>query len=151
MCVPEFLWCEMYRGNIGTSNSSGCMLPFDGMYDCICLQIEPYLYYLQYLTYRELNQEPKPLETSKKLSKFTEIMKSARFKSSKGEAFVSCGHLDTSLNMLGHCYELEQKWESARKSYETSLRMQPQRNAAVLHITRLQTTLPQTRRNTDGD
>ena len=58
MCVPEFLQCEMYRGNIGTSNSSGCMLPFDGMYDCICLQIEPYLYYLQYLTYRELNQEP---------------------------------------------------------------------------------------------
>ncbi|KAH3740215.1 hypothetical protein DPMN_046914 [Dreissena polymorpha] len=93
MCVPELLRCETYRGNIGTSNSSGCLLPFDGMYDCICLQIDPYLYYLQYLTYRKLNQEPKLLEAFKKLSKFTEIMKSAKYKPSQGEAFVSCGHL----------------------------------------------------------
>ncbi|KAH3740227.1 hypothetical protein DPMN_046926 [Dreissena polymorpha] len=35
MCVPEFLRCVMYRGNIGTSNSSVCLFPLYSMDDCI--------------------------------------------------------------------------------------------------------------------
>ncbi|XP_052234371.1 uncharacterized protein LOC127846956 isoform X2 [Dreissena polymorpha] len=135
MCVPAFLRYELCRGRLCTLTSSGVGLYID--YDLICVQIEPYLYYLQYLTYRELHKEPKQSEALKKLSIIIEIIKSSRVISFKKNAFAAHGFCDTSLNMLGHCLELEQKWESAWKNYTTSLRLQPEANAAALHLTRL--------------
>ncbi|KAH3780347.1 hypothetical protein DPMN_158160 [Dreissena polymorpha] len=87
MCIPEFLRCEMYQFRFGTG---------------MCVQIEPYLYYLQYRTYRLLNQEHKQSEALLKLTIFTKIIKPTQFNS----------HFDLSLKMLMHCLELEQKKES---------------------------------------
>ncbi|KAH3846010.1 hypothetical protein DPMN_088306 [Dreissena polymorpha] len=137
MCVPEFLRCEKYRGRFGADTSSGFLSPLYSNYDCICFRIEPYLYYLQYLTYRELRQKHKQSEALMKLLIFTEIIKSTGFISSKSDDSAACGFFDTSLNMLGHCFELEQKLESAWKTYKTSLQLQPKRNASALHIIRL--------------
>ncbi|XP_052226415.1 uncharacterized protein LOC127841554 isoform X1 [Dreissena polymorpha] len=135
MCVPEFLRCEMYRKRFGTPASSG-LSQVHSNDDCICVQIKPYLYYLQYLTYKELQQEPYKSKALMKLSMYTNFITSTRLSSSKGgNIFLS--HFDTSLNMLGHCLELEQKLESAWKTYVISLKMLPERNAAVLHIIRL--------------
>ncbi|KAH3740641.1 hypothetical protein DPMN_047350 [Dreissena polymorpha] len=133
MCVPAFLRCEMYQGRVGTFTTNNVVLY--SMYDFIRVQIQPYLYYLQYITYRVLHQEHKQYEALLKFLIFTEINKSTRFLSSKNDGV--CGFFDTSLNMLGHCLELEQKLESAWETYTTSLQMQPGHNAAILHITRL--------------
>ncbi|KAH3783911.1 hypothetical protein DPMN_161861 [Dreissena polymorpha] len=62
MSVPEFLRCEMYRGGLGTYTSYGFLPQRHRKEDNICLQIEPYLYYLQYLTYNKLHQERKQSE-----------------------------------------------------------------------------------------
>ncbi|KAH3751828.1 hypothetical protein DPMN_186404 [Dreissena polymorpha] len=118
----------MHRWRFDIETSPNFFLsPLYNHEDSICVQIQPYLYYLQYLTYRELNQEHKQSEALTKLSIFTEI--------NKFTGFVS--HFDTSLNMLGHCFELEKKFESAWMTYKTSLHMLPEKNAAVLHIIRL--------------
>ncbi|KAH3777562.1 hypothetical protein DPMN_179009 [Dreissena polymorpha] len=137
MCVPEFLRCEMYRGRFGTNTSSSVVFPFYSTADCISVQIEPYLYYMQYLTYRELHQEPKRMEVLMKLLKFTTSIKIRRVVLSNGDILLSFDHFDTSLNMLGHCLELEQNLELAWITYRASLKMLPQRNAAALHIVRL--------------
>ncbi|XP_052221480.1 uncharacterized protein LOC127838017 [Dreissena polymorpha] len=135
MCVPEFLRCEMYRRLCGINTPT--RLPFYYKEECMCVQIEPYLYYLQYLTYRELHREPQQSQALRKLSRFTEIMKPTRIISPNGDIFLSFAHFDASLNMLGHCLELEQKLKSALNTYKASLQMVPQKNAAVLHIIRL--------------
>ncbi|XP_052248377.1 uncharacterized protein LOC127856299 isoform X2 [Dreissena polymorpha] len=137
MCVPEFLRCEMYRWRFGTNTSSDFRIPFYSNEDCICALIEPYLYYIQYLTYRELHQERKRSDALEKILKFTTNIKFRRVVSSNGDMFQSFDHFDTSLNILGHCFELEQNFVLAWITYILSLRMLPQRNAAVLHIIRL--------------
>ncbi|KAH3829325.1 uncharacterized protein LOC127881880 [Dreissena polymorpha] len=133
MCVPDFLRCEMYRGRF--------MLSIYSKEDCICVPIEPYLYYLQYLTYRELHQDRKQSEALKKLSNFTKNIKPTilipSHSESHGDIWLSFPYFDTSLNMLGHCFELEQKFELAWRTYTTSLQLLPDGNAAILHKTRL--------------
>ncbi|KAH3740553.1 uncharacterized protein LOC127851000 [Dreissena polymorpha] len=135
MCVPVFLRYEMFLDSFGTCQS--CEVGLNMYFDNICVQIEPYLYYLQYLTYRQLHQEPKQCEALMKLSIFTEIVTSTRFISSIHNCLLARGYLNTSLNMLGHCFELENKLETAWKTYSTSLRLKPERNASALHTTRL--------------
>ncbi|KAH3713735.1 hypothetical protein DPMN_073537 [Dreissena polymorpha] len=136
MCVPVFLRCELYRGRFGTLTFPDYLLPFCSNDECICVQIEPYLYYLQYLTYKLLNQEPKRTEALMKLFKCITLIEPRQFISSEGDIFF-ISHSDTSLNMLGHCFELEQNLKMAWVMYATSAKMLPQRNAAVLHIIRL--------------
>ncbi|KAH3814810.1 hypothetical protein DPMN_143323 [Dreissena polymorpha] len=137
MCVPKFLHCEMYRGSFGTYLSSECMSQFYSNYDCICVKTEPYLYFLQYLTYKELHQEPKKLEALEKLSQFTKISVYTRLVAFDYDVVLPFANLDTSLNMLGHCMELEENFELAWENYKYSIQLLPQRNAAVLHIIRL--------------
>ncbi|KAH3713786.1 hypothetical protein DPMN_073588 [Dreissena polymorpha] len=136
MCVPEFLRCEMYRGRFGILTLPDYLLPFCSYDECICVQIEPYLYYLQYLTYKLLNREPKRTEALMKLGKFITLIKPIPFISSEGDIFY-ISHFDTSLNMLGHCFELEQNLKMAWETYTSFAKMLTQRNAAVLHIIRL--------------
>ncbi|KAH3727353.1 uncharacterized protein LOC127853806 [Dreissena polymorpha] len=136
MCVPEFLRYEMYRASFGDS-TSGFSFPFYSRFGCICVQIEPYLYYLQYVTYRKLHKELQQSKALMKLSTYTEIIKPTRLISECDELFLTFAHFDTSLNMLGHCLELEQKLKSAWKTYTTSLHMVPDDNASLLHIIRL--------------
>ncbi|KAH3706301.1 hypothetical protein DPMN_065686 [Dreissena polymorpha] len=57
--------------------------------------------------------------------------------SSDGDSCISFAHFDTTLNMLGHCFELELKLELAWKTYKKSILLLPQRNADILHIIRL--------------
>ncbi|KAH3812510.1 hypothetical protein DPMN_140945 [Dreissena polymorpha] len=132
MCASEFLRCELYRDWFGTNTSPGV-----GLYDNydISVQIDSILFYLQYLTYRELHQEPKQTEALMKLMKliFTEIYKSTRFHI----PCVAHGFFNTSLNMLGHCYELENMLELGWNTYKTSVQLLIEGNAAALHIARL--------------
>ncbi|KAH3870054.1 hypothetical protein DPMN_033233 [Dreissena polymorpha] len=107
MCVPEFLRCK-----IGNYSSSDVMLTCICIDDCICVHIEPYLYYLQYLTYRLLNLEPKRSQSLMKLELFTNIVKPELFMSPVDEIFCE-SRFGTSLNMLEHCLELEQKLQMA--------------------------------------
>ncbi|KAH3866362.1 hypothetical protein DPMN_029424 [Dreissena polymorpha] len=108
MCVPELMGCKMYRGLFGNYSSSDVMLACTCNDDCICVHIEPYIYHLQYLTYRLLNLEPKRSQSLMKLVLFTNIVIPERFISPVDEIFC-ISHFDTSLNMLEHCLELEQK------------------------------------------
>ncbi|KAH3829327.1 hypothetical protein DPMN_131323 [Dreissena polymorpha] len=102
MCSSEFLRCEMYRWCLGTvSSTEKLLVACHNKEDSICVQIEPYLYYLQYLTYRVLNQGPKQSKALMKLLIFTQIFKPTKLTLSNGNIFLS--HFDTSLNMLGHC------------------------------------------------
>ncbi|KAH3804020.1 hypothetical protein DPMN_132294 [Dreissena polymorpha] len=116
MCVPELLRCEMYSFLVGNHSSSNIMLPFHGNYrDCMCVHIDPFLSYLQYLTYRLLKQNQKRSEALVKLLLFTDIVKPEKIITLNTEIFF-ISHFDSSLKMLWHCQELEHKLESVWKT-----------------------------------
>lgn len=100
-CVPSHLadWLSPFDKEEACESAGWNMIRVD------CL---PFLYYLQYLTYRELKKE------SEKNAAFTKL-KQYSWSVDKGH-----GHFETTLNMLGHCCELEGETSVANLLYNIS-------------------------------
>jgi len=124
-CVPPFLWFEMYRGagdNIDHRHNSERV-----WMDWAEVDAQPFMLYMQYLTFRSLGKRHRQLQVLGDLE----------------DLLLSPDHLNQSYhpesveNMVGHCYELEGDLQSALRAYRHSIENVPRNNAANWHIQRL--------------
>ncbi|KAH3737816.1 hypothetical protein DPMN_044411 [Dreissena polymorpha] len=95
--------------------------------DCAEVDARPFLHYLQYLTYGGLGERNNQLQAL------------GVFESSILDITddLNLYHPETTLNLLGHCYEMEGDYARALHYYETSLRLFETNNAANWHIRRV--------------
>jgi len=125
-CVPQFLWCEMYRA-VGddVDHRHG---PERYWMDWAEVDALPFLLYLQYLTYRGLRVRHRQLEAFYRLKDIATSV----------DILNQLYHNDTVLNLYGHCCELEGDVQEALDAYNYSLRARPRNNAANWHRRRLE-------------
>jgi len=123
-CAPRILWCEMYRA-IG-DDVDHIDLRERALMDCAEVDVQPFLLYLQYLTYRGLGLRHRQLEA------FDGLKDIVRFKVNQ------LYHRWTVFNLLGHCFELEGNVEVALDIYNISVEDMPRNNAANWHKQRLE-------------
>ncbi|KAH3820897.1 hypothetical protein DPMN_122646 [Dreissena polymorpha] len=84
----------------------------------------PFLYYLQYLTYRTLGERDKQLHALRVLKSYIFDIRN----------HTNLYHTETAVNLLGHCCEKEEDYEGALHYYELSLRRRDANNAANWHV-----------------
>ncbi|XP_052790044.1 uncharacterized protein LOC128224277 [Mya arenaria] len=123
-CLPQFLEFEMQR-TVGQGDKQHRHSELDDWMDMAIIDSIPFLYYLQYLTYRQLGEQERRVRSLKKLHTYVFFESGDR------------GHIETALNVLGHCFELENMHIVAWACYARSLRLFPYNNAARWHIMRL--------------
>ncbi|KAH3784259.1 hypothetical protein DPMN_162213 [Dreissena polymorpha] len=116
--VPGQLVAEFYR-TIKVEDS-GCRLLSDYWIDLAVVDSLSYLYYLQYLTFRTTGL------LSDKDGAFTNLH-------SKYREY----HTKTSLNLIGHCFELEGKLSEAWGVNKHLVKPRPHNNAAYWHMFRI--------------
>ncbi|XP_052777135.1 uncharacterized protein LOC128214611 [Mya arenaria] len=123
-CVPLHLVYEMVRTVEDEDRQQSHPAHLYAWMNHIVIDCVPFLNYLQYLTHRQMNQRHRKLRALNNLYFY--------ISSSEGH-----GHIDTAWNMLGHCYELENKQDQAWFCYNTSLQLYPRNNAANWHMARI--------------
>ncbi|XP_052816756.1 uncharacterized protein LOC128243192 [Mya arenaria] len=124
-CVPEHLVYEMFR-TVGDEDRQQRRPATNYKWmDLAVIDCIPFLYYLQYLTYRQLNMHHRKDAVRAKLHHYIHT-------DSQGH-----GHIETALNMMGNCYELENRLDVAWMCYSTSLEIYPRNNAANWHVARI--------------
>ncbi|XP_052789522.1 uncharacterized protein LOC128223998 [Mya arenaria] len=123
-CVPGFLVYEMHRTIRPEDFHHRNPGPDDWM-DLVVIDSTPFMFYLQYLTFRQLGEEERRLEALDKLNNYVCFESRSR------------GPVDTALHVLGHCFELENRYDLAWTCYRKSLDLFPYNNAARWHIIRL--------------
>jgi len=124
-CAPLFLWYEMCR-DVGDDVNKRKLPDLQWM-NYFEVDARPFLFYLQYLTFRSLGVRHRQL---KAFAGLRYIMRS-------NEAHTLY-HQETFLNLLGHCYELEGDVMLALATYRDSQVYMPRNNAANHHIARLE-------------
>ncbi|XP_052788324.1 uncharacterized protein LOC128223108 [Mya arenaria] len=123
-CVPAFLVYEMHR--VIRPDDFYHRHPINDYWmDLVIIDSKPFMFYLQYLTFRQIGEEERRLEVLDKLHNYVCVESRGR------------GHMETALNVLGQCYELENQYDMARTCYRKSLELFPYNNAARWHINRL--------------
>ncbi|XP_052812066.1 uncharacterized protein LOC128239464 [Mya arenaria] len=123
-CIPKHLGYEMYRTHT-LADFQERHFKNDAWMSYAVVDAVPLMFYLQFLTYRQLNMSEKKVTALEKLDSYAFYPRG------------SPGHIDTICNMLGHCYELENNLEEASTFYKDSLYVRPRNNAAIWHIIRL--------------
>ncbi|XP_052796267.1 uncharacterized protein LOC128228804 [Mya arenaria] len=122
-CVPKHFAYEMYRAASREEIEMREPLVDDWM-DMAVVDSLPYLYYLQYLTFKKLNVSTRVDQARSKLINYV-------------AQYNGYGHLETALNLLGHFFEMENNHWLAYVMYCKSLQAQRKNNAANWHIMRL--------------
>ncbi|XP_052793241.1 uncharacterized protein LOC128227077 [Mya arenaria] len=156
-CLPAFLCFEMHRTKRPEDRQRRCKLQ-DIWMDLAIIDSIPFLYYLQYLTYRQLGEYERTRDSLVKLLNYCtpffyydayltflqqeehgqrvypehEVRNDPLFERRGGN------HIDTALHVLGHCFELENRHDMALLCYRKSLELIPYNNAATWHIERLE-------------
>ncbi|KAH3784078.1 hypothetical protein DPMN_162029 [Dreissena polymorpha] len=123
-CIPWQLVAEFYRTVTAEDKaySRELHLPMKWM-DLAVVDALPYMYYLQYLIFRTTG-----LISDKDIA----------FKNLQTAIFrVQNDHIDTSLNLIGHCYELEGNLPKAWRVYKFSVELKSKNNAAYWHMFRM--------------
>jgi hypothetical protein len=121
-CTPGNLVFEMYR----TITEQDLLERHYGntWMDMAMVDPIPLVYYMQYLNYGRLGDRLLQERALENLNIYTR------------ECFRH-GHFETVLNLLGHCFEMENRIDLANEMYKFSLQFYPDNNAAKWHITRL--------------
>ncbi|XP_053392252.1 uncharacterized protein LOC128554942 [Mercenaria mercenaria] len=121
-CVPRELQYEMYR------STQDDLLHRDEVkdywMDWAVVDSLPFLYFLQYKTYRQLQRFDDQHEALANLARTTETEE-------------NLGHRETALNLIGQCMEQENQPNKALHCYMMSLKVRERNNAARFHICRL--------------
>ncbi|KAH3784208.1 hypothetical protein DPMN_162160 [Dreissena polymorpha] len=117
-CVPGQLVAEFYRTI--TVEDSSCRIFTDYWMDLAVVDSLAYLYYLQYLTFRTTGL------LSDKNGAFTNLHSEYREY-----------HTETTLNLIGHCCEMEGILSVAWEVYKLSVKLRPHNNAAYWHMFRI--------------
>ena len=93
--------------------------------DLVVIDCVPFLYYLQYLVYRQLGQ------TALKMAALQELRD---YVCQPGGTF---SHACTAVHVLAHCRELENEPDVAFELYQQSVLHHPRNNIANWHLVRL--------------
>ncbi|KAH3716545.1 hypothetical protein DPMN_059269 [Dreissena polymorpha] len=125
-CAPYILWFEMKRNMTEEEVAQRDYIDKEWMHYAE-VDARPFLHYLQYLTYGGLGERDKQLHV---LGIFESYVFDPRNK-------ISMYHIETVLNLLGHCYEMEGNYEGALHYYAVSLSLYRTNNAANWHIQRV--------------
>ncbi|XP_053384357.1 uncharacterized protein LOC123563065 [Mercenaria mercenaria] len=120
-CVPQELQYEMFRS---TQDDLLYRELTDYWMDWAVVDSLPYLYFLQYKTYRHLQRFDDQHQALAKLARTIETTR-------------NLGHRETALNLLGQCWEQENQPNKALLCYMMSLKVRERNNAARFHICRL--------------
>ncbi|XP_052815342.1 uncharacterized protein LOC128242290 [Mya arenaria] len=124
-CIPEHLVYELFRTMSDDDRQERRPVYFYKWMDYAVIDCVPFIHYLQYLSYRQLNQHALKHAALQNLRKYV-------LEDSKGH-----GHCDTAFNVLGNCEELENRIDLAWNCYTTSLQKYPRNNAAKWHVARM--------------
>ncbi|XP_052817732.1 uncharacterized protein LOC128243812 [Mya arenaria] len=125
-CVPKHLVFEMYRTFRAVDKTD--RHPHNDMWmDAAVVDAIPFLHYLQYVAYRELDFPFLALDALTAL--FNYVVGT--------EDTFRIGHTETSWCLLGHCFEMEGDLKRAWKFYRNSIHLFPFNNAANWHILKL--------------
>jgi len=128
-CVPEHLQNEMYRTQTQMDRNERNEL--HKWMDLVVIECVPFLYYLQYLVYRQKINLPRRLLAMFNLMDYINRV--------QGQWLCDNvkGHMDTTLHMLAHCWELEDRPVTAWHLYQRSINIYPTNNTAWVHLIRL--------------
>jgi len=122
-CVPEHLQCEMFRTM--THEDQQLRHEESKWMDQVVIDCVPFLHYLQYLVYRQLDQPASKMAALQKLEDYV------------GQPGGIAGHVDTAGHVLAHCWELENQHDEAYDLYQQSVLNYPRNNIANWHLVRL--------------
>ncbi|XP_053377443.1 uncharacterized protein LOC128545892 [Mercenaria mercenaria] len=124
-CAPHELQYEMYRS---TKADLAFRPPDENWIKWAVVDSLPYLYFLQYKTYKSLGKQDEKKRALSNLLKTT-------------DREPNLGHKETALNLLGQCMEQEDRATDALHCYSKSLNLRKNYNAAKIHICRLLSSL----------
>ncbi|XP_052791912.1 uncharacterized protein LOC128226054 [Mya arenaria] len=124
-CVPPILLYEMNRAVNDDAQHRTREERF--WMDMAAVDSRPFLFYLQYLTYRELGLRTRQLLAHNNLKTCLNNQDIVR----------TMYHPETACNLLGHCSEMEGNPLQALNLYIHSVQNVPRNNAANWHIRRL--------------
>jgi len=110
------LQCEMFR----TMTQEDQQLRHGGndWMDLVVIDCVPFLYYLQYLVYRQLGQSARKMAALQKLRDY--VCQPGGIQ----------GHADTAAHVLARCCELENRPDAAFGYYQQSVQSFPRNNIA---------------------
>ncbi|XP_052789521.1 uncharacterized protein LOC128223997 [Mya arenaria] len=120
-CIPGLLVYEMHR-TISPEDFHHRHPGSDRWMDLVVIDSKPFMFYLQYLTFRQLGEEERRLEALSKL--YSYVFVESRWR----------GHIETALHVLGNCFELENLYNLAWACYRKSIKLFPYNNASSWHI-----------------
>ncbi|XP_045160729.2 uncharacterized protein LOC123525650 [Mercenaria mercenaria] len=120
-CVPQELKYEMFRFSQEEMLERNFL---DYWMDWAVVDSLPYLYFLQYKTYSHLQR------AAEKHQALTNLVTTINTEK-------NLGHRETALNLLGQCFEQENRHMDALCCYIVSLNVRPRNNVAKIHIGRL--------------
>ena len=137
-CVPTHLRYEMYRTQ--TQSDKKYRNIFHQWMDLVVIDCVPFLYYLQYLVYRQTGDISRCMLAMFNLMDY--ICDSVDPSVTTGEdgqlnRVFFCkikGHVDTALHVLAHCWELENRPDVSWELYKHSVSMFPTNNIAWVHL-----------------
>ena len=124
-CAPPILHYEMIRA-VGDAIPQRDYIERQWM-DWAVVDSRPFLHYLQYLTFRGLGIRPRQQQALDALSR--NVTDGIR----RHQVF----HQETAMNLLAHCWEMDNDPEPALALYLVSQAKVPRNNAANWHIHRL--------------
>jgi len=128
-CVPEYLQNEMYRTQ--TQKDRNERNELHKWMDRVVIECEPFLYYLQYLVYRQKGNLPRKQSARSQLIDYINHVLRKRL------CDKAYGHMDTTFHMLAHCCELKNMPVKAWQFYQLSIYIYPTNNIAWVHLIRL--------------
>ncbi|KAH3718779.1 uncharacterized protein LOC127854795 [Dreissena polymorpha] len=123
-CVPTVLLYEMNRA-FSMEDLRERDVPDTWWMNDGCVDALVFLRYMQYLTYKGLGVNERKVQALNAILDY--IQRHGH----------DCYHLDTMMNLAGHCIEMEGKVEHAKNIYNLSLEHRRRNNAANWHVERL--------------
>jgi tetratricopeptide (TPR) repeat protein len=118
-CVPHELQYEMFRSTQDDMIHRDEVTDF--WMDWAAVDSLPFLYFLQYKIYRQLQRHQDQQQALGKLIRTIETDE-------------NLGHRETALNILGQCMEQENRPQQALNYYLRSLQQRARNNVAIIHI-----------------
>ncbi|KAH3770382.1 hypothetical protein DPMN_171667 [Dreissena polymorpha] len=132
-CVSSILLFEMNR-NITEEEVMQRTFTVKTWMDNAEIGARTFLHYLQYLSYGGLGERDNQLHAIGVLDSYIFDRRNYTFRKTFKKYLY---HPETSLNLLGHCYEMEGDYGQALSCYESSLHLFNTNNAANWHIRRV--------------
>jgi len=124
-CVPEHLRYEMYRTQ--TQEDRKKRHPEQDWMDLVVIDCLPFLFYLQFLVYRQMGQPDRQVKAMQNLQHYITF----------AWLQLIVGHKETALHVAAHCCELLNRSDVAWHCYNWSIQICPNNNVAWIHLVRL--------------